>query len=472
MIMQYHYSVRDGILRPQRRFWLAQDNHLADEIVVTSDDEDPARLDYFLEFVCYNVRNVPKREYVSPVLQYWEGGIRFLVPSQLTHYEGHVDMQLVGMSKQDRSRVFKSNDHYAHAYYVKASVGALEGHLDDTPNLLTEVVRALEEFRQAKDGVIRDFEQAAHNDLGKLLSAYRFCSVSFCVAGVVKERVTLLQGAKITPPRITLPEGCVADGGWYAADSDLPWRFETDTISRDVTLELNFMTEGTVVIGGIVQSCSTRSGELYLPRYCNGRRVTGVADGGRRLTSSKYLTVYVPDTITQIDSFAATAFVRRFVVHRDNPVLVADEAGALYSRDGITLLKLPDIASQTETILDERTRVVAPYACAGRRSALTIVLPSGVARIGEGALKECPVLERIDLPPCLLSIGTDALRNCENLTRIRSFAVVPPALGEHAFDADFRENPLKIAVPRQSLADYAADPMWSAYSLEAIETAG
>lgn len=464
MILEYRYDAKEGVLRPLRRYWLSQDDHMSDEVVIAVDADEPNRYDYCLEFVCYNFRNVPKRQYVSPILHCLDGKVRFLLPSQLTRYEGHVDMQLVGVDKSDRARVFRSNDKSAHAYYVKGSAQALEPHLDDTPNVLSEVMRALDEFREIKDGVIEDFKQAAGSDLGKLLGRYRYRNVSFRVAGKEVDRVIVLEGAKLTEPQIDLPDGCLWEEGWYATGSAKPWNFETDAVTGDLTLEANLVSEGLIIINGVVQACNSRRAELYIPRYYAGARVEDVIDRGKRLKSSKFLTVHIPDTIAKEDAFAQAEFVRCYDPHPASALFESDETGALYARGRRKLLKLPDVSDETQSAIAQSVRAIAEYACAKRRTTRALDLPSGLTGIGDFAFAGCFALAEISLPPSVRKIGANAFERCDYLVKVVCRAAVPPQLGTNAFDAE----QVVVYAPKESLALYRAADGWKDYDLQPI----
>ena len=49
-------------------------NSLSDTVIITSDAADADKYNYCLEFICYNSKSIPKAQYISPILNYTDGG--------------------------------------------------------------------------------------------------------------------------------------------------------------------------------------------------------------------------------------------------------------------------------------------------------------------------------------------------------------------------------------------------------------
>ena len=82
------------------------------------------------------------------------------------------------------------------------------------------------------------------------ISAYKWCNVRFVDRGELIEEKHYIQGSKIVAPQYVLPEGCVLVEGWYSPDKEGIWDFEDDKVQDDMTLYLNYMSEGMVIENG------------------------------------------------------------------------------------------------------------------------------------------------------------------------------------------------------------------------------
>ena len=102
MVLKYTYQSDKCKLEAYQSYTLAQNSNMSNTIVITSTDPNASKYKYYLEFVCYNYRGVPKKQYVSPLLEYAQEGIVFAVPANLTEYKGCVYMQITGYSDEDK----------------------------------------------------------------------------------------------------------------------------------------------------------------------------------------------------------------------------------------------------------------------------------------------------------------------------------------------------------------------------------
>ena len=128
MILKFKYHSDNNLLEAYQSYILAQNSSLVDSVYITSTADDADKYDYCLEFVCYNSKNIPKAQYISPILKY-EDGITFTLPNNLTEYKGHVDMQLTGYLPEDNSVVFKSIAKNCKAFDVEGSLNVLSRFL-------------------------------------------------------------------------------------------------------------------------------------------------------------------------------------------------------------------------------------------------------------------------------------------------------------------------------------------------------
>ena len=97
--------------------------------------------------------------------------------------------------------------------------------------------------------------------------------------------------------------------------------------------------------------------------------------------------------------------------------------------------------------------------CSGLTS---ITIPNSVKSIGKYAFWYSGLTSLI-IPNSVTSIGNQAFFSCSSLTFIKSFAKVPPTLGDsYVFLEVSTSTPLYV--PCESLADYQADAGWSYFT--------
>lgn len=89
---------------------------------------------------------------------------------------------------------------------------------------------------------------------------------------------------------------------------------------------------------------------------------------------------------------------------------------------------------------------------------IPIILPNGLLTIGSDAFRDCSSSTYVEIPSTVTSIGDEAFYNCSSLSYITVNATVPPTLGANAF---YWTNDCPIYVPDNSLLDYQV--AWSDY---------
>ena len=178
MILKFKYHGDTGLLEAYQSYILAQNSSMSDTVVITSTASDAGKYDYCLEFVCYNSKNIPKAQYISPILKY-EDGITFTLPNNLTEYKGHVDMQLTGYLPEDNSVVFKSIAKNCKAFDVEGSLNVLESDLGETPNVLTEVMKQLDELNNVHEEIVENASDEFEGICNQRLKVAEFHRVRF-----------------------------------------------------------------------------------------------------------------------------------------------------------------------------------------------------------------------------------------------------------------------------------------------------
>ena len=114
--------------------------------------------------------------------------------------------------------------------------------------------------------------------------------------------------------------------------------------------------------------------------------------------------------------------IKTITVHEDNPYLVVDAQGILYSADGTQLIYCPPAKEITgtytipATVLYIEDDALVKFG-KNASTTTTLVLPEGLLRIGNNALKQS-FIKTITIPASVQEIGTSAFESCTNLTTI------------------------------------------------------
>ena len=94
---------------------------------------------------------------------------------------------------------------------------------------------------------------------------------------------------------------------------------------------------------------------------------------------------------------------------------VMDEFGALYSPDGLRLLKGADVAHYN---IRQGTKVICDCAFFWSNNLSSITIPDSVTHIGDRAFLGCESLSSITIPDSVTHIGDSAFSDCESLSSI------------------------------------------------------
>lgn len=461
MILTFKYHGDSGRLVAADPYTLAQDNHLSDTICITSTADDCRDYDYCLDFVCYNSKNIPKMQYMSPVLQYGESGIRFDVPNQLTQFCGHVDMQLIGYRKADKQVLFKSTSHNSKAFDVQGSLGVLDHHLSDTPNVLTELKQELDWIRDNKSKLLLDFIDELDDDFSVVLGQYHYHRVDLYHNDDLVGTRYVVHGAKLPRQEFPLPSGARFDGDWYLDGAETPWDFDNDTVQSDLSLYANLYTDGVAVEDGIVTALPTDQRVVYVPRMHAGKRVTAIRLDSPTVFAQR-TDLYLPETLREQSGLERVSRVGAFHIPPCNEYFCV-RLWSLYTQEAFRLIRMADEIQLYSVQIDPACVEIGPYACAGLRIVNHIVLPASVAKIEDYAFADNGELLTLTLPPNVTTLGAHIADNCPQLKQIYCQMLLPVSASEETFAS---ETP--VFVPVEGAQAYRDDPVWSKFGVRTL----
>ncbi len=459
MILKYKYHSDSGLLEAYRSYTLAQNNSLSDTVVITSTASDAERYNYCLEFICYNSKSIPKAQYISPILNYADGGISFTVPNNLTEFRGHVDMQLTGYDPDDNSIVFKSVSKNCKAFDVEGSLCVLEKDLNETPNVFTEVLKQLEDLRKIHQDIIDEAMKQFGSQFFEKVEKIKWYTVKYYDNGkLIEEKLTLV-GSKLTPPQFTLPEGCVLVGGWYNPATERIWNLDEDTIEGDTQLYLNYMTDDVVISQGAVTSLGKHIGShIYVPEYYDGYKVVGLAKSVSA-DIPRECHIHLGNNLvdfSQCEALMLDSNVCGIYFPANNTECISKDGYLFADYNGEHILVF---APRAEALrIESGCTAINTYAIAHNARLRYLLLPDSIQFFSAYSIVNTG-LEELTIPPNILSITDYSVFNNYNLKRVILNADISDMITDRTFiSEDLKGNvtrPVLYAQP-QHYAKYKA----------------
>ena len=418
MILKFKYLSEDGRLEAFQNYTIAQNSSLTNTIVVTSTDSNAQNYKYCLEFLCYNYKNVPKAQYVSPILDYTQEGVVFAVPASLTQYKGHVDMQLTGYSPEDNSIVFKSINKSAKAFDVEGSLNALENEILTTPTIFKEFLDEIEYYRKTRDEFANDVKQDVNKIIQDMLKGNVFYKVTFRINGEIIKSMTVREGIRLLPPEYTLPDGCEVVEGWYDISKDRLWDFLEDSVTSDVVLTLNFMSKGIgMSAAGKIKDFANLTGDIYLPDYYNGKRVTHTENTVTNLADGVNLH-FGYNLTNYLGILKAGSQVKKMLFPKDSKM--RNRVNGVYTDKeevGVVSFIFAPRGSASALYIHSDCQELGVYAISNDEKLTKIVIPPTVTGLSSNCITNTGITS-ITIPSSVTYCNSAALFNNKNLTSI------------------------------------------------------
>ena len=436
MILKFKYRAEDGILEPYREYTVARYSSMSDRVVIDFDGDsfDPTRYIFYLEFVSYDGRGIPRSRCVTPILEY-NGGITYDLPASLTQYAGHVDMQLTGCDGTDSSKVFKSVSKYCKAFEVEDSAGVVENEIAQTPNIFTQIVKQLDEFGRQCESEIENIRAQLKDSLPALLDGKNIYTVEFVVYGNTVKKINVIEGSKLSEPQYSLPEKCSVVDGWYIIDGidGRLWDFSTDRVEDNMRLTLNFMSDGLVFSQGKLIGAGNASGAIYVPEFYDGKAVTEI-DGNIALNAFG-LEFYMPSNM-DISCFAAlkNSKVKHIKFPAGGLFKISPDDGVYTDRDKVGVeacFFLPRVYI-SEVRVNGPAEYLGPYAISDNTYVTSISLPATMRYFIEGCICNTGV-RSLKIPAAAESIEEYAIKDNTSLQAVYLEGDCSQGINENSF---------------------------------------
>ena len=184
-------------------------------------------------------------------------------------------------------------------------------------------------------------------------------------------------------------------------------------------LEYTLSVDGTYYILSSYGICKDK--EVVIPTKYNNLPVKEIGD--RAFCDVRITSVFIPDTITKIGSYAfkddAFSIELKKVYINDltawcNIEFLSSYSNPLCSKGNLYL----NGACVVNLIIPKDVNVINDNAFYGCYSLTNVVIPDSVTSIGSSAFDDCDSLTSITIPHSVTSIGSSAFEDCDGLTSI------------------------------------------------------
>lgn len=159
--------------------------------------------------------------------------------------------------------------------------------------------------------------------------------------------------------------------------------------------------------------------------------------------------LYIPEGVEEINGVGGYAITSHLKGDLHLPSTIKKIAGHAFEGSSMSHINIPEGID----IIEECTF----YGCPNLQD--TIIIPSTVTQIRDGAFAECRQLNAVILPAGLLGIQRNAFVNCFSLDYIECLGVNPPEIEESTFSG-VEKNNFTVVVPVGAVEAYKNAPHW------------
>ena len=217
-----------------------------------------------------------------------------------------------------------------------------------------------------------------------------------------------------------------------SVSSNIP--FDPVEWDNDATPEDYFLwdNDGTTIIG-LNEEKLSRVTKIRIPSKCKVIRSdfysSSLTEDYRNLIK-QMITIEIPDTVTEIGSYAFYEFNNVEKINIPNSVTSIGDS-AFYRCSSLTSITIPgsvasigkeafwDCSGLTSITMSKGVTNIGERAFCDCSSLTSITIPDGVTSIGKGAFGDCFSLTSITIPDSVTSIGkNEAFWRCRSLTNV------------------------------------------------------
>lgn len=200
----------------------------------------------------------------------------------------------------------------------------------------------------------------------------------------------------------------------------------------------------------------------YAFSYDIGLEEVSLPDGMEQVSSMSFVscfslrTVHIPASVKEIAdlAFVSCMGLNDIDVNEKNLNYITDDAGAMLTSNGKTLVLYPAGREETAYSLPAGVTEIAKYAFSGAIKLEEVTMPDTVSAIGYGAFSDCRNLKSFAFPNKIKAIPASGFANCESLSAFEIPNTVTE-IEEYAFYGCKGLQEISIPESVTKIGDYA-----------------
>ncbi len=215
-----------------------------------------------------------------------------------------------------------------------------------------------------------------------------------------------------------LTEVAVEDGNqtYFALEPDMLCKINGTAYQANLSAGMSEEEAKRAAADELVMIANGVEGDVVIPEGIKTLAVGAIFGCNMIETLSLPSTVETVNTENDPGNFALCDFMSVISVSEENPYY-ASQDGILYSKDGTTLVKIPEQYGET-VVVPDGVATIASYAAAMNYRLQELVVSDTVTEIASNAFFDCEYLETLSLGSRVKTIGSRAFYQCEILRKV------------------------------------------------------